>query len=94
MKLLPNVNVSVRVITGEDANALSLPREAVHQDDGRRYVYEIVRGELKKRYIETSLSNLTRVEVTSGLADGALVAVASQNASPLREGLPVRVVQK
>ncbi len=94
MKLLPNVNVSVKIVTGEDANALSVPREAVHQEDGRRYVYQIVRGELKKSYIETSLSNLTRVEVTSGLADGALVAVASLNASPLRDGLPVRVLQK
>ncbi len=95
MKLLPNVNVSVRIVTGEDANALILPREAVHlEGDGRRYVYEIVRSELKKRYIETSLSNLTSVAVTSGLPDGARVAVASQNASPLRDGLPVRVVQK
>ncbi len=92
VKLLPNVNVSVKVITGEHANALAVPREAVHQDDGKRYVYQVVNGELKKRYIETSISNLTRVEVTSGVTDGAVVAVSALNAAPLRDGLPVKVV--
>jgi HlyD family secretion protein len=93
LKLLPNVNVSVKIITGEHANALILPREAVHQDEGRRYVYQVV-GELQKRYIDTSLSNLTHVEVTSGVSQGALIALAADNSAPLREGLPVRVVQR
>ncbi len=93
MKLLPNVNVSVKVVTGEHTNALTVPREAVHEEDGRRYVYQIVNGELQRRYIETALSNLTRMEVTSGVSQGALIALAAQNAAPLRQGLPVRVVE-
>ncbi len=91
MRLLPNVNVSVKIITGEHANALTVPREAVHQDDGRRYLYQIVNGELKRRYIDTGISNLTRIEVTSGVPDGAVVAVSALNSAPLRDGLQVKV---
>lgn len=94
LKLLPNVNVTVKVITGEHKDVLVVPREAVHQDDGRRYVYQVVNDELRRRYIETSISNLTRIEVTSGIPDRALIAVTAQNGAPLREGLPVRVVQR
>jgi len=94
VKLLPNVNVTLKIITGEHENALMVPREAVHEDDGRRYVYQIVNGELQRQYIQTALSNLTQIEVTSGVPDGALIAVTAQSAASLREGLPVRVVQR
>ncbi len=93
-KLIPNVNVQVTITTVQHANALTISREAVRQEDGRRYVYEIVKGELVKRYVDTSISNLTRMEVTGGLADNAQVAIASLSAQPLREGLSVRPVQQ
>ncbi len=94
LKLLPNINVSVNIVTGQDENVLIVPREAVHQDDGQRYLYAIVNGELTRRDIQTSLSNLTSMEVTNGVSDGTLIAVAALNAAPMREGTPVRVVQK
>ncbi len=93
-RLLPKVNVTVKVITGEHEGALTVPREAVHQDDGRRYVYQIVNGELKVTYIETALSNLTRMEVTSGLSAGALIAVNTTSSASLRDGLQVKIVQR
>lgn len=94
-KLLPSINVQVTIVTAQHQNALTVSREAVHQDNGRRYVYEIVKGELVKRYVETSISNLTRMEVTGGLSDNAEVAVASLSTQALREGLSVRpVVQR
>jgi HlyD family secretion protein len=92
LKLLPNVNVSVGVITARDVNALTLPREAVHQDDGHTFVYQVLDGKLQRTDIHTSISNLTRIEVTSGLNDGADVALSSMNGQPLRPGQPVRVV--
>jgi HlyD family secretion protein len=92
LKLLPNVNVGVTIITAEDHNALTVPREAVHQEDSRNYVYQIQNDELRRRDVQTSISNLTRVEVTSGLSDNVLVALAPLNSKPLRNGLAVRVV--
>jgi HlyD family secretion protein len=95
LRLLPNVNVGVTVITAEHSSALTLLREAVHIDDTRPYVYEVVNGELKRRGIEVSLQNLTRVEITGGLPEHSVVALSSAeaNAKPLSNGARVKVVQ-
>jgi HlyD family secretion protein len=91
-KLLPNVNVGVTIITAEHRDVLTVPREAVHQEDSKAYVYQIVDNELQRRYVQTSISNLTKVEVTGGLLENALVALGPVNSKPLRNGLAVKVV--
>ncbi|MGH9498430.1 MAG: efflux RND transporter periplasmic adaptor subunit [Terriglobales bacterium] len=92
LKLLPNVNVGVTIITAEHRAVLTVPREAVHLEDTQTYVYQIQNDELQRRDVQTSISNLTRVEVTKGLPDNVLVALAPMNSKPLRNGLAVRVV--
>jgi HlyD family secretion protein len=92
LKLIPNVNVGVTIITAEHHAVLTVPREAVHQEDSRTYVYQIQNDELSRRDVQTSISNLTQVEVTGGLPDNALVVLAPMNSKPLRNGLAVRVV--
>jgi HlyD family secretion protein len=91
-KLLPNVNVGVTIITAEHRDVLTVPREAVHQEDSKAYVYQIVNNELQRRYVQTSISNLTQVEVAGGLPENALVALGPANSKPLRNGLAVKVV--
>jgi HlyD family secretion protein len=91
-KLLPNVNVGVSIITAEHKNALILPRGAVHQDDAKPYVYEIVQNALKRREIGTGVSNLTEIEVT-GLAENAQVALSSLSGKPLAEDIAVKVIR-
>jgi HlyD family secretion protein len=86
------VNVNVSIVTAQHDNALTVPREAIHQDDGKRFVYEIKEGELKRREVQTSLSNLTRMEITQGLGDNALVALSAENQQPLKPGMSVKVV--
>jgi len=90
-KLLPNINVGVTIVAAEHANALTVPREAVRMDDSKTYVYEIVNNELRRRDIQPGISNLTRVEVSSGIASNTLVALQAINAKPLREGTAVKV---
>ncbi len=92
-KLLPNINVGVTIVTAEHHNALTMPREAIRLDDGKTFVYQIVNNELQRRDIQTSISNLTQVEITSGVAEKALLALASTNSKPLREGVAVKVVR-
>ena len=46
--LLPNTNVVVTVITQEVRNALTVPREALHIEGGRDYVYVVSRGTLHR----------------------------------------------
>jgi HlyD family secretion protein len=92
LKLLPNTNVSVAVITARVENALTVPREAVHQDSKGQYVYQVVNGQLHRREVQTSVSNLTRISVTGSLPDDAVLALGSTNMRPLTNGLPVKQV--
>jgi HlyD family secretion protein len=93
LKLLPNINVGVTIVTAEHHDALTVPREAVRLDDNEKFVYQIVNDELQRRDIQTSISNLTEVEVTGGVAEKALLALASTNSKPLHDGLAVKVIR-
>ncbi len=92
LKLLPNTNVSIAVITARVENALTVPRESVHQDAKGQYVYQVINGELHRREVHTSISDLTRISVTSSLPDDAVLALGSTNMRPLTPGLPVKAV--
>jgi HlyD family secretion protein len=94
LKLLPNTNVSVTVTTAQHANALTVAREAVHADNGQRYVYEIVNGELKRRNVDTAVMSLTRIEVTNGIQDNAQVALGATGGQALKNGMGVKVVER
>lgn len=91
LKLLPNVNVNVTVVTAEHPNALTVPREAVRQDkNGSRFVFRVENDELKRVPVETAVSSLTRVEITKGLNDGDRVALASLFGHDLKDGMRVK----
>jgi len=93
-KLLPNVNVNVSIVTAKRENALTVSREAVHDLDGHRVVYEIENGKIRSRDVQTGTSSLTRVEILSGLHEGAQIALGALNAQPLHNGLDVKVVER
>ena len=92
-KLLPNINVGVTIVTAEHHDVLTVPREAIRQDDSQPYVYQIVGDRLQRRDIQMSVANLIQVEVTGGLAEKAQVALVATNSKPLRDGLAVKVVR-
>jgi HlyD family secretion protein len=92
LKLLPNINVSVSVITAKAQNVVVAPREAVHQEDGQRFVYQVVDGKLRRRNVQTAIANLTQIEIQQGLANDMQVAVGAINGQPLRDGMPVTII--
>ncbi len=92
LRLLPNVNVGVTVITAEHGSVLTLLREAVRMDDTKPYVYQIVDGQLRRRDVEVSLQNLTQVEIASGLPEHSQVVLSSADSKPLIDGAHVKVV--
>jgi HlyD family secretion protein len=91
--LLPDTNVTVTVTTSSELNALSVPREALHSENGKPYVYKVVDGYLKRTNVMTGTINLTQVAILSGLNEGETVAVRSANGQPLQEGIPIKVVR-
>ncbi len=90
LKLLPNINVGVTILTAEHDNVLVAPREAVRMDDSQPYVLLVTGHELKRREVETSLSNLTQVEITRGLSLRDMVAINSLNGKPIGDGTQVK----
>jgi HlyD family secretion protein len=81
------------VTISSDPNALSVPREALHSENGKTFVYKVVKNTLKRTYVTIGTINLTQVGVLSGLAEGDQVATGSVNGQPLQEGISVKVVR-
>jgi HlyD family secretion protein len=91
--LLPNTNVTVKVTTLNLSNVLSLPREGLHTEGTYNFVYKIVSGRLVKTPVRVGVVNLTRVEITGGIASGDTVALGATTEADLSDGLRVKVKQ-
>src|SRR6185437_15410657 len=90
-RLLPNINVTVKVSIANKKDVVTVAREALHDDERGRYVYLIKDGHLDRQPVQAGIANNTRIEITSGLEPGELVALNSLSATqPLRPGLEVR----
>jgi len=92
-ELLPDTNVVVKVTTSIVPNALTVPREALHFENGKPFVFKVVNDTLVKTPVETGPSNETLTPILSGLQDGDIVARGTITGLPLQEGIPIKVVQ-
>ena len=88
LELLPNTNVDVKILVRESKNALVVPRGAVRDDNGQRYVYIFNDGVVRRRSVVLGVSNASSYEVLSGLSDGDRVAVPQDRT--LHDGMNVR----
>jgi HlyD family secretion protein len=91
-RLLPNNNVGVTILVAEHDNVLSVQRDALHTDDSKPFVFQVIDGRLRQQPVEIALQNLTRVEIASGLPEGAKVALSAEESKPLVDGALVKVV--
>ena len=91
--LLPNVDVNTTIIASNKQDAITVPREAVHEDDGHNYVYLLLDGHLRRRDVKLGISNLTRVEIISGISGDETIAVQSYSPSPMADGVEAKVVE-
>ncbi len=91
--LLPNVDVNTTIIANSKQDAITVPREAVHEDAGHSYVYVLQGDHLHRRDLKLGISNLTRVEILSGVSEGDLIAVQSFSPSPMSDGVAVKVTE-
>ena len=90
-ELLPETNVTVTVTISSDLNDLTVPREALRSENGKTYVFKVVKDGLQKTPVTIGTLNLTQVAILSGLEAGDQVATGTVNGLPLREGVPVKV---
>jgi len=90
-KLLPSTNVKVTVTEQKLDHVLTIPREALHSENGRSYVYLLHGKVLRRQRVTVGARNLTQVQVISGLAENSTVALSTTNGEPLAEGVPVQI---
>jgi HlyD family secretion protein len=91
--LLPDTNVTVRVTTSSEANALTIPREALHVENGKPFVFRVVGDELRRTPVTYGAMNLNQVAILSGINAGDWIGTGSISGQPLQEGLPIRPVK-
>ena len=90
-ELLPDTNVTVTVTTAKEENALTIPREALHSENGKSYVYKVAGNRLVRTQVTIGTPNLTQAPILSGLNEGDWVATGTTNGLPLQEGIPIQV---
>jgi HlyD family secretion protein len=91
--LLPDTNVTVTVTISSDPDVLSIPREALRSENGKTYVYKVVKDQLQRTPVTIGTPNLTQAPVLSGLQEGDLVATGTSTGQTMVEGVPIKVVR-
>jgi HlyD family secretion protein len=91
--LLPDTNVTLTVTTSSEPDTLSMPREALHEQNGKYFVFKVENGELARVPVVIGSPNLTQVPIVSGLENGDQVAIGTTNGQPLQAGVPIKVEQ-
>jgi multidrug efflux pump subunit AcrA (membrane-fusion protein) len=74
-ELKPGMSATVEIVSEEHKKVLSLPVEAVFDEEGKQAVYRKRGQELKRVEVQTGLSDDHRVELTKGLEEGAVVSL-------------------
>ncbi|HKM89002.1 MAG TPA: efflux RND transporter periplasmic adaptor subunit [Candidatus Acidoferrales bacterium] len=95
--LLPDANVSVRIIVHQAKNALVVPRGAVSDEGEHHYVYVVEETglggssqTLRRREIHLGISSATSFEVLQGLKEGEELALPGD--VDLSDGIKVKAV--
>jgi HlyD family secretion protein len=88
--LLPDTNVTLTVTTSSESNALNMPRDALHEQNGKYFVFKVVHHQLQRVPVTIGTPNLTQVPILSGLQEGDSVATGTTNGQPLQQGIPIK----
>ena len=70
-RLIPNLTVNARIQSGGTKNALTVPREAVVEEDGATYLWLLDdRRTARKQAVELGIRTASEAEVRSGVSEG------------------------
>ena len=94
-RLKPGMYSRVKLTVATKAQALTVPVNAVVTIEGKKGVFQVKDGATKLaafQPIATGLEDAARIEVLSGLTDGA--RIVTTGAAALRDGDPVTIARK
>ncbi|MPN43332.1 hypothetical protein SDC9_190891 [bioreactor metagenome] len=82
--LKPGMFAQITLAAGEPVSVLAVPRTAVMDNKGLRYVYVVANGQAKKALVETGDLIGGLVEVKTGLHSGTAVVI--DNLDKIKDG--------
>jgi len=91
LELLPNINVEVTVLILERRDIVVVPRAAVREDAGKRYVFLFDGEKLQRREISVGIASASKYEVLSGLTLHDKIALPGDQ--DLRDGMTIRATE-
>lgn len=83
------MTATANIVCRTRPNALLVRKSSVFENEGRRYVWTVRDGKLKKQPVTLGDSDLTSIEVLGGLRPGDVVVVSPEER--FREGMDARV---
>jgi HlyD family secretion protein len=89
MDLLPGTNVNAVILSETVENAITIPKEAVHREQGKTGVYILDGDHIRWRPVTQGVNNTTRTQAKE-LKEGDAVALPSEK--PLKDGMLVEPV--
>ncbi len=91
-ELPPGANINAAVRSRTAPEAITIPKEAIRRENGVTGVFRLEGDKVTWRPIETGISNVSRIQVASGLKSGDRVALATD--TPLRSGAVVKAASE
>jgi multidrug efflux pump subunit AcrA (membrane-fusion protein) len=89
--LKPGMFARIEVALKERPGALAVPREAVFEEGGKRFLFVVEGSQAFRRAVFTGIEQGQLIEVVEGLKDGDKVVIRGQES--LRDGSAIRVIE-
>ena len=89
-ELLPGTNINAEIISKVVNSALSIPKQALHYENRGKGVYKLVGDHLVWQEVKVGVSDVTNVQILSGLTEGDQVAMPGEG--EIKEGIQVKAV--
>jgi hypothetical protein len=82
-RVIPDLSAAAQVLTGTSAEkAILIPRGAIHEENGKSYVFTRNNGKFVKREVTTGSMNETQIAIQAGVSDGEEVALNYSQPQP------------
>jgi HlyD family secretion protein len=89
-ELAPGANVNAGIQTSLVNNALTIPKEALHIDNGQSTVFVLEGKTMRVRVVQHGSDSVTRAQIDGGLKDDEWVALPSETV--LKDGEKIKPV--
>ena len=92
--LLPGMLVRARLLKSALKNQILIPRHTIQQDENGSFVFVANSTKVKKKYIQTGISQKNNVQVTSGLKFGEFLIETGQQLVTAGDSVSIVKIKK